>query len=78
MEREHKFICHKCHETFKEENTFKVMHQRALDVIKQQHEKRIRPCGEPITAVFASLGFQSGHANLGIFTFRLINFEINI
>ena len=23
MEREHKFICHKCNETFKEENTFK-------------------------------------------------------
>ena len=54
------------------------MHQRALDMIKQQYEKRIRPCGEPVTAVVASLGFQSGHANLGIFSLRLINFEIYI
>ena len=52
------------------------MHQSTLDVIKQQYEKIIGPCGEPITAVVASLGFQPGHANLGTFSCRLINFEI--
>ena len=56
----------------------KGIQQKTVDVVKQQNEKILRPCGGPTTAVVASLGLQPGHAGLGILSYGLINFEIYI